>query len=147
MVEEVKLVLKESFPFLEPEILRDFCNLRILSNDGHHFYLNKCVFAANCKPFATLVRETEDLAITTDLSKEELGRVINFCVSGTIPGYRDLEDANILETFQQFGIHLKDLKIGVEAIYNEVSEVKNGRHSLSRGGKLEINSRIAQDSS
>ena len=123
---KTKLILKESIPFLEPGILRDFCDLRILSNDGHHFLLNKCVFVASCKGFTDQIlgQDGNDLlAISTDLSKEDLGLVVNFCVSGRVPSLNLLREGNVLSAFQQFGIDLT----GLELVKEDISKgVKNG---------------------
>ena len=68
--------------------LRSFPNLRLLSNDGFYYELNRCVFAAlspmltpdGKSPEEQLSDETldQDLSITTDLRKDELQIVVRY---------------------------------------------------------------------
>lgn len=114
--------------YLRPEVLGVFPDLRLLSNDGHHFNLNKCVLAANTGFLGGILSSGEAdpdpvANITTDLSKEELGMVANFCVSGILPGLDD--KSSVSRAFKQFGINLEDLDLVKEEVTGGRDQVRS----------------------
>ena len=129
---EVQIIQQEPvIPFLHSDILLSDRDLRILSNDGYHFLLSKCVFAASCPGFANkIVRDLDQddvSAITTELSKEDLGRVVKFFVSGVLPDLNQLQDGTLLDTFKLFGIDLTMLELIKEEETPEVCKMLHCR--------------------
>lgn len=116
-------ITNASLPYVRREVLRHFGDVKLLSNDGHHFHVNKSVMIANCKSLRIPILERdsygEEVFVSTDLSKEDLGQVVNFFVTGLLPA-----EAVKVQAFLFFGVEIKKMKFGktplTEAMSSEV---------------------------
>ena len=97
--------------FADPEVLWSDPDMVIFSNDGFYFEINRAVFAT-ISNFTKLLDNAaiteESMAITTDLTKEELSVIMRFVTAGILP--LNLDMARIT-SFAHLGIDLYNLKL------------------------------------
>lgn len=104
------------FLYTDPLVLSDsshHTNVFLISNDGFHYRLRKCVFAVSL-PLNSGLRQLlpdddEDVMISTELSKDQLGQVVNFFTSGYLAVSDVTEELG--DAFKIFGINLFSVKL------------------------------------
>lgn len=96
--------------YLSSNILSSCADVYLVSNDGFYFQINAGVLASvSSLPTEIFQKSEEFLILTTEVGKQNLAKILRFCVSGVLENPHDLTDQDVLKSFLSFGIQLQGL--------------------------------------
>jgi len=134
--QQVCLGSRSNIYYLEAEILREFEDVKMVSNSGQVFKFNRCVLAAQspicyrvfqdvCRCCSAPTNIEETLTIVTDFTTEEVQALSDFFLHGKVP----LDSPSAESTFQAFGIDLEKLKSNIVGSDQKSAAYENFCHN------------------
>ena len=126
-------ILANRVPYLKPDIIENFSNLTVLSEDGHEFQFNALVLASWSNFWKNLLCQLEkdeknigEYVVYTNLSRSDVNSIRSFVMRGVLPcSEEDISNGKLSKImnkkFLSFGINLKTIVTSIHSKFGTES--------------------------